>query len=106
VHATGDQHDTAWSWVSAGRFNARSIDQLRPFHRSTNGSTKSPSSFFRSPIAMHEVADPQETSVNSANVDPAGLGVGSIVHRVPFQLSAKVRADCGTGALVGIGFWS
>jgi hypothetical protein len=43
------------------------------------------------PTAVHALAELHDTAERELSRDPFGLGVGSIVHVLPFQTSARVR---------------
>jgi hypothetical protein len=44
------------------------------------------------PTAMQDDPDVQDTAKSTAAGTPAGLGVGWMLHRVPFHRSAKVTS--------------
>ena len=86
-----DVHDTELSvllsaWPGFSKAGVRF--QVLPFHSSE---TAKPDTW---PTARHELADVQETPLNSVLLDEnAGL-VGWIVQRAPFQRSASACSGC------------
>jgi hypothetical protein len=63
--------------------------QRAPFQNSANG-TRMPAVSIRYPTAVHAPLDEHDTPCSPLAVAPAGIGVGWIDQRRPFQRSANV----------------
>jgi hypothetical protein len=63
--------------------------QPAPFQRSANG-TDTPELLSDWPTAVHAEGEEQDTLSSSLTLTPGGLGVGSTVHVVPSERSARV----------------
>jgi len=90
-------HDTELSVLNTagpGFSKAGVRFQVLPFHSSE---TAKPDT---SPTARHEVADVQETPLNSVLLEEKAGLVGWIVHFVPFQRSASACTGWGNDAEV------
>src|SRR6476646_8994595 len=73
----------------AAGFGLAMIDQLVPFHRSTNVWRK-PSGPSESPTATQRTVLVHVTAFSCGYRSPVGLGVGGMDHFAPFQRSTKV----------------
>ena len=92
-----DVHDTELSVLNTagpGFSKAGSKFHVFPFHSSE---TAKPDT---SPTARHELADVQETPLNSVLLDENAGFVGWIVQLAPFQRSASACTGCGNDAEV------
>jgi hypothetical protein len=80
------------------------VDQLRRFHRSTNGGVEhgpEPQSgrVCQDPTAVHTFFDDQDTPFSAllvVLVAPSGVGVGWMVQLLPFQRSASGSPEHGS----------
>jgi hypothetical protein len=87
-----DVHDTAPKplpaapvWLGVGW-----ILQDLPFHASAN--VTSPELLSLLPTTVHALEEKQDTPDRMSEVAPAGLGVGWILHALPFHASTSVNA--------------
>jgi maltooligosyltrehalose synthase len=90
LHAFGEVHEMATRsvCVEPDGLGVGWIVHFVPFHLSASGDSN-PEGRKESPSAVHEVGDVQDTPFRELDVAPTGLGVGWIVHFVPFHLSAS-----------------
>lgn len=70
-------------------FRVCSIDHFFPFQRSASVTGGLPLAC-QDPTAVQAPRDVHDTPARPADVEPAGLGVFSIDHLLPFQCSARV----------------
>jgi hypothetical protein len=91
THAVADVHVTPLRLllVAPVGLGVGSVVQMLPFQRSTNVRRLSPASL-EFPTAMQSVAEVHATLARLLVRAPLGLGVGWIVHVMPFQCSASV----------------
>jgi len=91
VHAVDDRHTTRFSELNTAPvgLGVAWIDQEVPFQRSANV-VRLERVLPVLPTAVHAVGDVHETPVRKLEVAPAGLGVATIAHFVPFQIWAIV----------------
>jgi hypothetical protein len=91
LHAVAEVHDTPVNCTSAlpAGLGVRRILQLRPFQCSASVRW-TPAGPAQNPVAVHAVADVQDTLIRKLLAAPRGLGVGCTVQLVPFQRSARV----------------
>jgi len=73
--------------------------QVAPFHRSARVCTI-PAAECRSPMAVQAEGEVQDTPFRKLCTAPAGLGVGRMVHFLPFHRSARDRAGPDWDAVV------
>ena len=93
VQAAGDRHDTPYKMPPpCGGSAVGWILHVAPSQRSE----RVPELEF--PTAVHDASDVQDTLQRVFCVDPAGFGVGSIDHLIPFHRSAKLT--CAPEGLV------
>jgi hypothetical protein len=94
VHPLVDVHATPVSWLPPAGLALRWIDHFLPFQRSTSPrlehgallcGSEQPGPVCQDPTAVHALPTVHETPLNPVKIAPAGLGVGSIDHFVPFQ---------------------
>jgi maltooligosyltrehalose synthase len=90
LHAFGEVHEMATRsvCVEPDGLGVGWIVHFVPFHLSASGDSN-PEGRKEIPSAVHEVGDVQDTPFRELDVAPTGLGVGWIVHFVPFHLSAR-----------------
>jgi hypothetical protein len=89
VHAVADEHETSVSKADTPvGFAVVSIVQAVPFHLSARVVAVPLAELL--PTAVQAVAAVHETRRRRLVWAPAGLGVGTMVHAVPFQVSASV----------------
>src|SRR6266581_3193258 len=91
VQAEGEAHDTPFRKLprAPAGLGVRWIRQVVPFHRSARV-TRTPEPVVDTPTAMQAEAVVQETPENALTAAPEGLGVGWMLHFLPFQRSASV----------------
>ncbi len=89
----GEEQETASSWllVAPTRLGVGWIDQLVPFQRSANVSSR-PVRLVKNPTAVQDLGDAHETPRKLLLVAPAGFGVDGIDQLVPFECSTNVSS--------------
>src|SRR5215468_11413908 len=85
----------------AGRTGVGWMCQVRPFHRSARVSNWCPELSVSSPAAVQDEADVHDTVFKRLPADPV-LGVGWMVHFVPFHCSAAPRSATAVQATVDV----
>jgi hypothetical protein len=86
-------HDTPASplLLAAVALGVRWIDQLMPCDRCASVTSTSVR-LVKNPTAVHDISEAHDTPANWPYVAPAGFGVRSIDHLVPFHRSASITS--------------
>jgi hypothetical protein len=88
MHVLSEVQDTEDRLLFDPRRGAPSINHVFPFQRSTSGTKPTRSTY--QPVAVQALAEVHDTSVKVSPSEAIGLGLRSIVHFAPFQVSASV----------------
>ncbi len=99
VQAEADMHATALSRLpgTPAGFGVGWILHLVPFQRSASVAVGFPARSDAKPTAVQTDPDWHATAVRMLPLVPAGFGVRTMLHRVPFQRSARVPSGLPTG---------